>query len=365
MNVGILKIGGAECVSDNYPVDGNRVSYALSKHGYFVTHMLEISDPAHVFDAFDFLRSCVDAVAVCGNTDAFYTAVASKYEIGRTLSTFLLKGTPCAVSKTCDPDFVQDFLIPMLNSRCKTFYTANVFRTVGKTEAELRTLLKDYIKNRNKIVFKFIEKPPECTVLVRYSNKMQKSTVQEMLAGVTAALQDCTYAYDDTDLSETVARILMDRHKTVGLAESFTGGNIAAALVRFAGISASFKESVVCYDSAVKQSRLHVSEEILRNHGAVSVETAYEMAANLLTEGQYDYVIATTGNAGPTSEKPGQTGVCYIAVGDKENIDIYPCRFEGDRAAVIHSGTVTALYYLYRFLRNDPMNQTENQTENV
>ncbi|MDE6398524.1 MAG: nicotinamide-nucleotide amidohydrolase family protein, partial [Clostridiales bacterium] len=342
-----------------------RVSYELSKHGYFVTHVLEISDPAHIFDAFDFLRTRIDAVAVCGNTDAFYAAVASKYEIGRVLSTFLLNGTPCAVSKTCDADFLHDFLIPMLNSRCKTFYTANVFRTVGKSETELRALLKDYIKNRNKIVFKFIAKPPECTVLVRYSNKTQKSTVQEMLANVTTALKDCTYAYNDAELSETVARMLMDRHKTVGLAESFTGGNIAAELVRFAGISASFKESVVCYDSAVKQSRLHVSEEIIRNHGAVSVETAYEMAANLLAEGQYDYVVATTGNAGPTSEKPGQTGVCYIAVGDKDNIDIYPCRFEGDRAAVIHNGTVTALYYLYRILRNAATEKNDNQPKNV
>ena len=77
------------------------------------------------------------------------------------------------------------------------------------------------------------------------------------------------------------------------------------------------------------------------------------MAANLIAQGQYDYVIATTGNAGPTSEKQDQVGVCYIAVGDKHNIDIYPCKFEGDRQAVIRSGTVTALYRLCKFMQNE------------
>ena len=96
-----------------------------------------------------------------------------------------------------------------------------------------------------------------------------------------------------------------------------------------------------------------MSQYILDNHGAVSVETAYEMAANLLLDGQYDYVVATTGNAGPASEKPGETGVCYIAVGNKENIDIYPCRFEGDRQTVINSGVKTALYHLYDRISKD------------
>ncbi len=353
MNVGVLKIGGGECVSDAYITDTSRVSYALCKHGYFVTHVLEIAEPDGIMDAFGYLQLQTDAVLVCGNTDAFYVAVSGKYDVRRTLSTFLLGDTPCAVSPTCDEKFVENTLIPMLNGRCKTFYATNVFRTVGKTEEQLRVLLKDYIKNRNKIVIKFDTRPPECIVSVRYSNKTQKSTVHEVLSGITQALKDCAYAYEDVELAEKTARMLLDGKKTLGLAESFTGGNIAAALVAYPGISAALKEGIVCYDPAVKQSRLHVSEEVLRTHGAVSIETAYEMAANLIAQGQYDYVIATTGNAGPTSEKQDQVGVCYIAVGDKHNIDIYPCKFEGDRQAVIRSGTVTALYRLCKFMQNE------------
>lgn len=351
MNVGIVKICGGECVSDAAKAPADRVSYELAKHGYFVTHTMEITDPTQIFDAIDFLKKYVAAVLICGDTDAFYAAVSAKYEIRRALPTLVLENVPCAVSKACDDGFVEKTLIPMLNSRCKTFYATSVFRTVGKTEQELRVALKDFIRNRNKIVFKFLSDPPQCTVTVRYSNKTHKDTVQELLGGVANALQDCLYASEDVELPAQVAKLLLEKKKTLGLAESFTGGNIAAALVAYPGISAAFKEGIVCYDPAVKRDRLQVSEEILQTKGAVSVETAYEMAANLLASGGYDYVIATTGNAGPASEKPDEVGVCYIAVGDKRNINIYRCTFDGDRAAVIHSGVVTALYHLCRFIQ--------------
>lgn len=363
MNVGVLKIDNGECIPRHASADVNRIAYELCKHGYFVTHALNVSQSEEVYDAFDFLIRHTDAVLVCGHTDAFYTAVAGKYEIGESLSTLLLNDTPCAISNTCDDSFIRDTLIPMLNSRCKTFYASAVFKTVGKSEDELRLLLKDYVKNRNKIVFTFVPEPPECTVLIRYSNKMQKSTVQDMLGGVANLLKDCVYAYEEISLPQKVAQMLLARHKTVALAESFTGGNIAAALVAYPGISAAFKESLVCYDSLVKQKRLHVLQNVLQNHGAVSDETAYEMAANLITQGNYDYVIATTGNAGPTSEKPNETGKCFIAVGNRTTVDIYPCQWEGDRADIIHHGTVTALFYLYKLLSGEESARTEETSQ--
>lgn len=351
MRIGILKIDKNECVSDAQTVDISRISYELSKYGYFVTCVINSTDTQNIFQTFEFVRNSSDAVLICGQTNCFYDVMREKYDI-RSLSTFLLDNTPCAVSAACDKQFLSNTMIPMLNSRCKTYYATSIFHTVGKTEAQLRTLLKDYIKNRNKISFKFISLPPECTVLIRYSNKTQKTTVNELLYNVTELLKDCTVAYDDIDLAQKVADSLLTRNRTLGLAESFTGGNIAARLVAVPGISAALKEGIVCYSNEAKRNRLHVSQHILNNYGAVSIETAYEMAANLLMDGKYDYVVATTGNAGPTAEKENECGVCYIAVGDKTTIDIFPYRFEGDRAAVIHSGTQTALYHLYKALQN-------------
>lgn len=373
MDIGVLQIISGECVSDGKGTDVNRISYKLGKYGYFVKNSLTISDVSQVPNAFAFLRDNSNAVLVCGNIEEFYNAVAVRYDISRRLSTFLLGNMPCAVSAVCDDKFIADKLVPMLNGRSKTFYATNVFKTFGKTEEQLREALKDYIKNRNKIAFKFISEPPECTVLVRYSNKTQKNTVHEVLLNVTRILKNCTYSYTDMSLPEKVAELLIDGNKTLGLAESFTGGNIASALVKIPGISKSFKEGLVCYDSAVKHNRLRVTQSILDTYGAVSIETAYEMAANLLMDGGYDYVVATTGNAGPTSEKPNQTGVCYIAVGDKNNIDIYPCRFDGERSSVIHNGTLSALYHLYNRITGDSdiksidnnSDYKENNKENI
>ncbi|MDE7394990.1 MAG: CinA family protein [Clostridiales bacterium] len=210
--------------------------------------------------------------------------------------------------------------------------------------------MKSRIKNRNRISFRFVPRPFECAVLVRYSNKTQKATIDEMQSGVTEALRDCTYAYEDVSLSERVAKLLMAQRKTLGIAESFTGGAIASSLVRVAGVSESFKESVVCYSNEVKSRRLHIAPETIEQNGAVSIETAYEMAANLLMDGNYDYVMATTGNAGPTSEKPNEVGVCYIAVGDRENVHIYRYQFTGNRDEVIAYGVQAALFRLYKLI---------------
>lgn len=360
MDIGILQLGGGECISDGNSPDINRVSRKLCKHGYFVKISVFLADCEKTTDTFEFLTAHCDAVLICGNTDAFRNAIAEKYESANPLEIFVIDDTPCAVSKSCDNSFISNTLIPMLNSKCKTFYTSSIFKTFGKTEEQLRYILGNFIKNRNKIVFKFNTESDGCTVSVRYSNKTQKNTVSELLSGVTEALKDCTYSYEDVTLSEKTAQMLIESGKTLGLAESFTGGNIAASLVKMPGISKSLKEGIVCYSNEVKANRLRVSQRALDNCGAVSDETAYQMAANLLMDGNYDYVIATTGNAGPTSEKPNEAGLCYIAVGDRHNIDIYCHTFEGDRTEVIEKGTNCALFKLCKLLKSNANSNNAN-----
>ncbi len=352
MDVGILRIDGDESLSFDR-INLESVSYELNKRGYFVKLALSVCDPQKVGDTFAFIAANADAVLVCGDTAAFYQAVREKYDLDVSLATFVLEGTAVAVSKNPDKEFVERTLLPMLNAECKTFYATSVFRTIGRSEAQLRELLKDKIKNRNRITFRFVSRPFECAVLVRYSNKTQKGTVDEMLASVSEALRDCTYAYEDVSIEERVASLLLERQKTLGVAESFTGGGIASALVRIPGISRVFKDGVVCYSNEAKQRRLHIAPDVLEQNGAVSIETAYEMAAGQLMDGGFDYVVATTGNAGPTSEKPGETGVCYIAVGDRENVHIYRYIFTGSRAEVIESGTKAALFRLYKLIMGE------------
>ena len=116
-------------------------------------------------------------------------------------------------------------------------------------------------------------------------------------------------------LARGVVALLLDKKKTVALAESCTGGMIASALVDCPGVSAALLEGCVCYSNAAKMRRLHVLTETLQNFGAVSAECALEMVHGICDTTGSDCGIAVTGIAGPdggTQEKP--VGLVYMAV---------------------------------------------------
>ncbi len=108
---------------------------------------------------------------------------------------------------------------------------------------------------------------------------------------------------------------LIKSGKTLALAESCTGGKIAASLTSIPGASKFLLGSLVVYSNEWKEKFLHVSPKTLQKHGAVSAETVKEMVAGLFTNTSCDLAAAVSGVAGPdggTPEKP--VGTIYIAV---------------------------------------------------
>ena len=109
--------------------------------------------------------------------------------------------------------------------------------------------------------------------------------------------------------------LLLQKGMTVSLAESCTGGMIAAALVGCPGVSEALLEGCVCYSNEAKQRTLGVLTETLRDHGAVSAECALEMVHGICDYTGSDTAIAVTGIAGPgggTAEHP--VGTVYMAI---------------------------------------------------
>ena len=105
---------------------------------------------------------------------------------------------------------------------------------------------------------------------------------------------------------------------TIATAESCTGGFVAHQITSIPGSSAYFMGSVIAYDNAVKENQLGVSVETMKNHGAVSEETALEMAKNVRKVLNTNIGISTTGIAGPdggTETKP--VGTIWIAYADE------------------------------------------------
>ncbi|MBR6365029.1 MAG: nicotinamide-nucleotide amidohydrolase family protein [Lachnospiraceae bacterium] len=147
-------------------------------------------------------------------------------------------------------------------------------------------------------------------------------------------------------MSEELVALLLEKKMTVTTAESCTGGLIAATLISVPGVSACLNETIVTYANASKHKRLGVSEETLQNFGAVSEQTAREMALGALAFADADISIVSTGIAGPdggTKDKP--VGLVYIGIGCRAENKVYVSRhvFSGDRSAVRMQAVETAI----------------------
>lgn len=138
-----------------------------------------------------------------------------------------------------------------------------------------------------------------------------------------------------------------DRLKELGLtlacAESFTGGEIASKLVHIAGASEILSLSAVCYSNEAKQRVLGVPSKVIAEFGAVSGETVDKMLDGLIGLGLSDVQVATSGNAGPTSEKPDEVGVAYIGAAYGNRRVIKRLNLSGSRSEIIEAGAEEAL----------------------
>ena len=146
-----------------------------------------------------------------------------------------------------------------------------------------------------------------------------KKEVRALLDSEKAKLEkilgEDIFCEEDTPLEVIIGELLKKKKITVSTAESCTGGSIAARLTSIAGSSEYFNGSIVAYSNEVKMNLLYVSPETLERHGAVSEETAREMAEGIAKNFDTNVAISTTGIAGPdggTIDKP--VGLVYIGI---------------------------------------------------
>jgi PncC family amidohydrolase len=134
-------------------------------------------------------------------------------------------------------------------------------------------------------------------------------------------------------LAERLQSICIERSLTVGAAESCTGGLVADAITDVAGSSDYFRGSIVAYANEPKTSQLGVGEELLAAHGAVSAQVARAMAEGARSRLATSIAVGVTGIAGPgggSADKP--VGLTYVAVADRDGVDVRRFIWSGDRA---------------------------------
>lgn len=152
-------------------------------------------------------------------------------------------------------------------------------------------------------------------------------------------------------ICEELIGLLKEKKALVSTAESCTGGLVAASLVSVAGASGVFHAGFVTYANEAKEKMLGVSHETLEKYGAVSKQTAEEMAKGAAREGEAETSIATTGIAGPdggSREKP--VGLVYIGTCAFDEVLVRKYQFAGNREEIRQAAAAAGLKQLKEML---------------
>jgi nicotinamide-nucleotide amidase len=187
-------------------------------------------------------------------------------------------------------------------------YVARTFQTFGATESALDEMVAGLVDPaEGRLSFRASFPEISLRVVVRGRPDEAEARVERLAARLRERLGAYVYGEGQTTMEEVVGRWLGERGLTVAVAESCTGGLVGHRLTNVPGSSAYVLGAVVAYANSAKTALLGVRTETLRAHGAVSDETAAEMAAGVRRAFGAALGLSTTGIAGPdggTPEKP-------------------------------------------------------------
>lgn len=217
-----------------------------------------------------------------------------------------------------------------------------VFGVFGLEDAEIRERLTDVLSTPTVTAELTPERP---LMYVRLTAPVSYTSVMRERFG-----SHC-FLCDGDDLATTAVRSLQKHHKTVAVAESCTGGMVMAALTSVSGCSQVFGTGIVSYSCACKKELLHVRQETLDAFGAVSEQTAGEMARGVRLCAGADVGISVTGEAGPLAAEDRPVGTVFVGLADAKRTWVKELHLEDepDRASIRRAATAHALDLLRRY----------------
>ncbi len=271
--------------------------------------------------------------------------------------TFVLPGVPTEMRRLMD-----SAVLPRLRKSSDQCLRWKMLRTTGIPESELYDMLSD-IPGRHPLV-KIAFLPQVAGVVIRLTAEEASTSRCEIL--LDAACRDVRqiagkyiFGEDETTIEEAVAEILTAKGLSIAVAESCTGGLISHKLTNVPGSSTFFNRGVVAYSNEAKIEILDVQPETIQQHGAVSPETALEMAKGVRRISGTDIGLSTTGIAGPgggTTEKP--VGLVYMGYTDQTRSRVETHRFGRDRRWNKRRTATVALNLVRRILSGDVEEET-------
>lgn len=254
-------------------------------------------------------------------------------------------------------------LMPMFNESVYPYlakksggalYTST-FKIFGIGEARVAEIFCDMMeKGTNPTLAPYAETAGVRLRLAAYAKTKEEG--EKLLAAarerITSEIGEYIYSEEDKTLPETVVQKLIEKKLSVSAAESCTGGMFAKMIVDIPGSSDILSESFVTYSNEAKAKYLGVKKETLDKFGAVSEETAREMAEGVSRTAKADIGVGITGIAGPgggTAEKP--VGLVYVAVSMDGGCDVRRLTLCGSREKVRYSAAINAFDMIFKRLK--------------
>jgi len=226
---------------------------------------------------------------------------------------------------------MNESVLPLIQRLSKISINYKTLRTTGISESKLFNILEEAIGKFVDVNIAFL--PSFLGVDLRISSN-NKISFDSALKEIFACIEYYIYSQNNEPLEEVVSKMLIEKKITISTAESCTGGHIADRLTNMSGVSSVYKGSVVAYSNDQKIKLLNVDEKTLKEHGAVSEETAVAMAIGVQKKFATNIGISTTGIAGPgggTAKKP--VGLVYIGFAYNGLSKAYKFNFKHDRVS--------------------------------
>jgi nicotinamide-nucleotide amidase len=261
-----------------------------------------------------------------------------------------LPGVPYEMERMLEESVLSALLeksavLPGLRTTLKLF---------GISEAAAAAELTGTLPEGSPVQLAYCVKFPEIHLILR-SSAQHAAPLAAAAAAVRERLGRYLFAENEQSLDSVLARLFLASGTTLALAESCTGGLIAARITNVAGSSAWFLEGAVTYSNQAKVRMLQVPVEMIELHGAVSAEVAVAMANGALLASGAGLALSVTGIAGPgggTPEKP--VGTVFIALADRTSCEVRQYQFPGDRDRVRAITCFAALNLLRKYLLSLP-----------
>jgi nicotinamide-nucleotide amidase len=250
---------------------------------------------------------------------------------------------------------LDDTVIPYLDQKSGYKTVSKYLRVFGIGESMLEDTIMDLVDTQKEVTIATYAKEGQVTVRLTSKSKTYEEAmmnIRPLEEEIKNRLKDKLYSTEDEELEYVASKMLIENGITVSIAESCTGGMVSSRLTDVPGISKVFNRGIVSYSNESKVENLGVSPETLEKFGAVSRETAIEMAEGIRRVAQTDLGISVTGIAGPdggTDEKP--VGLVYVALADKSGCDCKELRLAGSRDKIRNMAALNVFDMIRRYVR--------------